>query len=493
MVMMVVVRASGVTRGHGAWLAFWLLLAAQRAPEGVIIATRRLPRAMSESTAGSFSGKGMGRGARVVRSAVPPTDLSRNLEDLFEERQRRSKALVEVDLAIAAEELKLQHARNITLKGSIFNAVDYNYGYVSKSTGVYFDNEASVGEFGPPANVFRVGVKNFFKELGELSKQWKEFRGEEDASEGQRSQGSVNGMRDSTGSEDVTKYRELLGQLVLSNKLVHEREMAREQVPAPLIIKLPYYFLCWVIDTVFKDRPLARFWFLETVARMPYFSYISMLHLYETLGWWRKSAEIKKIHFAEEWNEFHHLLIMESLGGDQLWSDRFFAQHAAVVYYWVLVGLWLLSPSISYRFSQLIESHAVDTYGEFVDANEEVLKQLPPPTVAVRYYTGGDLYFDEFQTSRPRGSRRPTANNLHDVFSNIRDDEMEHVATMRQCQDPDVALRSSSTETVLIGSSVLAAAIFAYTSRMQGAVEEGGGVLSEFDLANLVETLLKLF
>ena len=46
----------------------------------------------------------------------------------------------------------------------------------------------------------------------------------------------------------------------------------------------------------------------------------------------------------------------------QLWSDRFFAQHAAVAYYWVLIGLWLIQPSLSYTFSQLIESHAVDTY-----------------------------------------------------------------------------------------------------------------------------------
>ena len=70
-------------------------------------------------------------------------------------------------------------------------------------------------------------------------------------------------------------------------------------------------------------------------------------HADESLGWWRRSAEIKRVHFAEEWNEFHHLLIMEALGGDQKWSDRFAAQHAAVLYYWVLVGLWLFSPSIA--------------------------------------------------------------------------------------------------------------------------------------------------
>ena len=103
---------------------------------------------------------------------------------------------------------------------------------------------------------------------------------------------------------------------------------------------------------------------------MPYFSYISMLHLYETLGWWRAGAELRKMcatnrpnaskfslpvvllyviswypvrgpaaesmvvphltscsavdrsHFAEEWNEMHHLQIMEALGGDRLWLDR---------------------------------------------------------------------------------------------------------------------------------------------------------------------------
>ena len=32
-----------------------------------------------------------------------------------------------------------------------------------------------------------------------------------------------------------------------------------------------------------------------------------------------------------------HLRVMESLGGDTRWSDRFFARHAAIVYFWVLV------------------------------------------------------------------------------------------------------------------------------------------------------------
>jgi ubiquinol oxidase len=55
---------------------------------------------------------------------------------------------------------------------------------------------------------------------------------------------------------------------------------------------------------------------------------------------------------------------MESLGGDQLWVDRFMAQHAAILYYIILVGLFSFSPQLAYNFSELIEAHAVDTYGE---------------------------------------------------------------------------------------------------------------------------------
>lgn len=58
------------------------------------------------------------------------------------------------------------------------------------------------------------------------------------------------------------------------------------------------------------------------------------LHLYESLGWHRAGMELRKVHFAEEVNEVHHLQIMEALGGDQLWIDRFIAQHAAVLYFW---------------------------------------------------------------------------------------------------------------------------------------------------------------
>ena len=82
----------------------------------------------------------------------------------------------------------------------------------------------------------------------------------------------------------------------------------------------------------------------------------------------------------------HHLFVMESLGGDQAWATRFLAQHSAILYYWTLVLLFALSPSMAYLFSVLLEGHAVDTYEQFASENEDSLKSLPVPPVARRYY-----------------------------------------------------------------------------------------------------------
>ena len=210
------------------------------------------------------------------------------------------------------------------------------------------------------------------------------------------------------------------------------------------MIRLLVNFLVLVVNSLYKDRPYARFYVLETVARVPYFSYVSVLHLYETLGWWRK-ADWLKVHFAEAWNEYHHLLIMEELGGDRRWVDRFLARHMALAYYWLIVVLYIISPRSAYYFSQLIEEHAYETYDRFLVSNPEHLKQLPAPQIALDYYHSGDLYmFDEFQTSHPIAIRRPTINNLYDVFVCVRDDEAEHVKTLVACQQPDSTTRLKS-------------------------------------------------
>lgn len=51
---------------------------------------------------------------------------------------------------------------------------------------------------------------------------------------------------------------------------------------------------------LYRDRVYARFYALETIARVPYFSYTSVLHLYETIGFFRRK-EFIKLHFSESW------------------------------------------------------------------------------------------------------------------------------------------------------------------------------------------------
>ena len=212
-----------------------------------------------------------------------------------------------------------------------------------------------------------------------------------------------------------------------------------------------------VIDKLYEGRDYPRFYALETVARVPYFSFLSVLHLYETLGFWRR-ADYLKVHFAQTMNEFHHLLIMEAMGGDKKFADRFFAQHMAVAYYGMTCLVYLASPRMAYNLSEQVEAHAYHTYDEFLKRNEASLKASKPPAIARKYYAEGDLFlFDEFQTGDPTAAsacaerRRPVIENLYDVFLNVRNDEAEHMKTMQFCQLPGTILRAPSESACVVG------------------------------------------
>lgn len=162
------------------------------------------------------------------------------------------------------------------------------------------------------ASFGRLALQNFVVELGEL----------------------LTSLRRSVGLDPPMKYvpPEVLS-FELSNEAVanreRERAFANGDIPASKLTRFVYDALCWVLDELFDGRPVQRFWFLETVARMPYFAYSSCLHLYATLGWYR-SPTLMNMHHAEELNEAYHLAVMESLGGDRNWVVSCFSQY----YFW---------------------------------------------------------------------------------------------------------------------------------------------------------------
>ena len=287
----------------------------------------------------------------------------------------------------------------------------------------FIDDNLYYQESNKPASAFILGSQNFLKQSKGILEQ---FLAEK------------IGIKNENYIPPEERPPLCLG-LTLSNQEVKEAEKRREaregRVEVNAAARALYDVGCYTLDELFDGRPIARFWFLETIARIPYFSYVSMLHLYESFGWWR-GIELRKVHNAEEYNELHHLLIMEALGGNLIWSDRFLGYHIAIAYYWSLCLLFTCSPAAAYEFMELLESHAVDTYGTFLRENKERLKSLPAPKVAKSYYRSDDLYlFDDFQISKDVGTRRPPCGNLYDVFKNISEDEAEHVKTMIACQD----------------------------------------------------------
>jgi len=352
-----------------------------------------------------------------------------------------------------------------SVAASVSAAADY--GFFSRSEGCPFDDIDTIVDplfdgYGPPANIISLATQQFKRNLDAIQGQYKDEK-------------SI-GL---TSNQKILQAK--LKQLTLNSTAIWERERSRGPINAPLIVKIPYLVLCYSLDVLFEGRYVpSRFFLLETVARMPYFSYIAMLHLYETLGWWRRSSDVKRVHFAEEWNEFHHLLMMESLGGDQAWWVRFLAQHSAIVYFWGLTVLFASSPSLAYKFSELLETHAVDTYGQFLDENEELLTELPPCIPAVDYYSVGisDPMFGEYQTSAStsgEGIRRPGFNmkSLYDVFDAIQSDEGDHVKTMKACLDDKTVVLSPSLENrVLIGISLTALTGYVATT---GEFYDGAG------------------
>lgn len=68
-----------------------------------------------------------------------------------------------------------------------------------------------------------------------------------------------------------------------------------------------------------------------------------------------------------------------------------------------------------------MQGHAVDTYEEFVMANRDKLKKLPPPLVALKYYKAGDLYFFDALQTKGGKVRRPECRSGREVFGKLHD------------------------------------------------------------------------
>ena len=140
------------------------------------------------------------------------------------------------------------------------------------------------------------------------------------------------------------------------------------------------YITVAIIDFLYQGRDYQRFWVLEEIARAPYFAFLSVLHLRESLG--LRGPEhlyLMKEHFAQTINETEHLEYMESRDGNRYWIDRAFARHLVLIYYWVNVVYYWMAPRSAYHLSYEVEIHAATTYAKYLAENgpdEKILEIL---------------------------------------------------------------------------------------------------------------------
>ena len=99
-------------------------------------------------------------------------------------------------------------------------------------------------------------------------------------------------------------------------------------------------FTISIIDYLYRGRHFQRFWVLEEIARAPYFAFVSVLHLRESLG--LRGPEhlyLMEEHFAQTLNETEHLGAVMLIGWIALSPDTWYLSTIGSM--WFITG-WLL-------------------------------------------------------------------------------------------------------------------------------------------------------
>lgn len=129
-----------------------------------------------------------------------------------------------------------------------------------------------------------------------------------------------------------------------------------------------------------------KFKAIEVVARVPYQSWevaaytlVSAFHDNE-----RMAIELCKTsafsRFAQD-NETMHVVVISHLARRK--KDRGFFRFTlvpllfALIYFWIIYLLYMVSHRAALELNYLFESHAYGQYQQFLDENEEVLRQTP--------------------------------------------------------------------------------------------------------------------
>lgn len=166
-----------------------------------------------------------------------------------------------------------------------------------------------------------------------------------------------------------------------------------------------------------------RFYVLEHVARVPYFSYLSILHFAQSIGL-KVPLHRQFLHFKQSFNETYHLEIMKEMKGDRVFIDKVFASIAALIYFPFTAVLYVLSPASGMYLMEKVEGFAVKSYTQYLEQFGDSIQKIPAGVIAKEYFVSdmgrmelvGELSVQDIETL-----------NMKQVIEAIKRDEEIHV------------------------------------------------------------------
>merc|ERR1719198_1051943 len=122
-----------------------------------------VPLSFSSFSSSSSSSSSFSTSSAAAAAASSGADNDETIR-LRKELAATRETILQLEARLNAEEISTRRSRI----NPRFPTVDYNYGYLSRSVGVYLDNSNAGGDMGPPLGLLPLAVRNFKREFKEL-------------------------------------------------------------------------------------------------------------------------------------------------------------------------------------------------------------------------------------------------------------------------------------------------------------------------------------
>lgn len=184
---------------------------------------------------------------------------------------------------------------------------------------------------------------------------------------------------------DEKQEHEELVQALCDSENITQYKNSCQEVHISLLPRILGTLLVWSGNLFYGAKPsYLKFRAVEVIARVPYHSWAAVAHTLLTMFYWderRALALCGDNNFARlsQENETMHVVVISKLARDEGYKANFILHTLipilfAFFYYWTSYLMYLVKPSWSLQLNYLFEDHAFHQYDEFIQENEETLR-----------------------------------------------------------------------------------------------------------------------